>query len=182
MAHVHPVGVIEVRVNEISQLFDTLDPLPFRDRDLDPHAEEYIVGWAREFPRRRAFTIIVHAPKHELGNKYAQQLEAALRSYFNYRADVVEGELKELFKVGRKSLLIGMAVLATCTVAAQAIPEIVGPGSISRFFGEGLVILGWVANWKPMEIFLYEWWPLGRRRDLYRRLGQACVEVKAFDA
>ena len=38
---------------------------------------------------------------------------------------------------------------------------------------------GWVANWKPIEIFLYDWWPLARRRDLYRRLAAARVEVRA---
>jgi hypothetical protein len=45
------VNAIEVRVEEISQLFDTLDPFPFRERDLDKQAEEYIVGWAHELPR-----------------------------------------------------------------------------------------------------------------------------------
>lgn len=175
------IGVIQVRVNAISQLFDTLDPLPFRNRDLDPHAEEYIVDWAREFPRGQALTIVVHAPRHELESEQAQQLGPALHSYFNYRADVVGRELKELFQIGRKSLIIGLSVLATCMAVAQSIPAIIGYGNVSRFFGEGLIILGWVANWKPMEIFLYEWWPLARRRDLYRRLGQARVETRAFD-
>ena len=40
--------VIELRVDEIAQLFHTLDPSPFRERDLDREAEEFIVGWARE--------------------------------------------------------------------------------------------------------------------------------------
>jgi hypothetical protein len=39
-----PVIPIEVRVERLSQLFDTLDPFPFCERDLDKHAEEYIVG------------------------------------------------------------------------------------------------------------------------------------------
>jgi hypothetical protein len=38
-----------------------------------------------------------------------------------------------------------------------------------------------VANWKPIEIFLYDWWPLLRRRNLYRRLSEASVEVTAYD-
>jgi hypothetical protein len=31
-------NAIEVRVDDIAQLFHTLDPFPFRDRDLDRHA------------------------------------------------------------------------------------------------------------------------------------------------
>ena len=42
--------LIELRVNEIAQLFHTLDPFPFRERDLAREAEEFIVGWARELP------------------------------------------------------------------------------------------------------------------------------------
>ena len=30
---------------------------------------------------------------------------------------------------------------------------------------ESLLIFGWVANWRPIEIFLYEWWPVVRRRN-----------------
>jgi len=32
-------------------LFNAIDPSPFRDKDLDPKAEEFIVGWAKELPR-----------------------------------------------------------------------------------------------------------------------------------
>ena len=45
-------AVIEVHVGELKQLFDAIDPSPFRDRDLDPKAEEFIVGWPRTCPVR----------------------------------------------------------------------------------------------------------------------------------
>jgi hypothetical protein len=45
---------------------------------------------------------------------------------------------------------------------------------------QSFLILGWVANWRPLEIFLYDWWPLARRRDLYRRLSAAVVEIKPY--
>jgi hypothetical protein len=34
---------IEVRVAELRQLFNAVDPSPFRDRDLDPRADAFIV-------------------------------------------------------------------------------------------------------------------------------------------
>jgi len=45
---------------------------------------------------------------------------------------------------------------------------------------ESFLILGWVANWRPLEIFLYDWWPIARRRDLHRRLSKAIVESKPY--
>ena len=53
-------SAIEIRVDDIAQLFDTLDPFPFRERDLDKDAEEFIVGWGQEFPRHSALKIIIH--------------------------------------------------------------------------------------------------------------------------
>jgi hypothetical protein len=50
-------------------------------------------------------------------------------------------------------------------------------GSLLR---QSFLILGWVANWRPLEIFLYDWWPLARRRDMYRRLSAATVEIKPY--
>ena len=55
-------NVVEIRVDDIAQLFHTLDPFPFREKDLDREAEEYIVGWARELPADRPFRIVVHFP------------------------------------------------------------------------------------------------------------------------
>jgi hypothetical protein len=172
-------GAIEVQVEELGQLFDTLDPFPFRERDLDKDAEEYIVGWAREFPRKQSIKIIVHAPVKELQGEHARQLAAAFGRYFNYRADIVGRDLNELFRIGRQSLVIGITVLALCILAARAATSTLGSGPVSRFTEESLIILGWVANWRPINIFLYDWWPLGRLRNLYRRLAAATVELKA---
>ena len=94
---------IEVRVEQLSQLFDTLDPFPFRERDLDKDAEEFIVGWARELPRNQPINIIIHAPAAELRSEYANEIAPALKRYFNYRAVVVGRDLNELFRIGRRS-------------------------------------------------------------------------------
>jgi len=174
-------GAIEIRVEQIGQLFDTLDPFPFRERDLDKDAEEYIVGWAREFPRNRTLKIIVHAPKDELQGDQAHQLDEALARYFNYRAEVMARDLNELFRVGRRSLLIGVIVLAACVLMARAVTIELGSESIGGILRESLIILGWVANWRPIEIFLYDWWPLARRRNLYRRLAAASVELRPIE-
>ena len=39
---------LDVHVAESKQLFNAMDAAPFRERDLDPRAEEFIVEWARE--------------------------------------------------------------------------------------------------------------------------------------
>jgi hypothetical protein len=177
-----PTEAIELRVEKIAQLFHSLDPYPFRERDLDKEAEDYIVSWARELDVDRPIAILIHMPEGEAQSKAAQELREAFARYFSYRADLLQSELKELFRVGRRSLAIGITVLTICLLSAHFLAGYLFEAPYRRLVEESLLILGWVANWRPIEIFFYDWWPIARRRDLYRRLAAAAVEVKAYPA
>ena len=182
MTEQNNVTLVEVRVERIGQLFDTLDPTPYPRKDLAQTTEAFIVGWARELPRRQPIGIVVYLPTKEAESAAAQQLDDAFSTYFQYRADRLRLDRKELFRVGGWSLLIGLSVLALCMVIGQVISGQSETSYLNRFFREGLIILGWVANWRPMEIFLYEWLPLERQRRLYRRLSEARIEVRSYAA
>ena len=171
-------NAIQIRVEEVSQLFNTLDPFPFRERDLDKDAEEFIVGWARELSKHHPLQIVIHVPNPERQLVSTSQVTEALHRYFDYRAGNLSLDLKSLFRVGRLSLLIGLTVLGLCLMLSRGVNHAFGEGEVGRYLNEGLIILGWVANWRPIEIFLYEWWPLAQRRNLYQRLGRAEIEVR----
>jgi hypothetical protein len=171
---------IELRVEKIAQLFDTLDPLPFRDRDLDRDAEEFIVGWARELPAGAPIHITVHVPMSEADSEHARELGRAIDGYFDNRAKAVSNELKELFRVGRYALAIGLVVLAACVTGSHFVAGVEPSVGVGRFLEESLIIVGWVANWRPIEIFLYDWYPLVRRRSLFRRLANAEVQLRPY--
>src|SRR5512134_3684470 len=102
MAADMPQDVIELRVDRIAQLFHSLDPYPFRERDLDKDAEDYIVAWARELDRSSPITIVVHVAESEAQSRAARELPEAFANFFAYRAESFQRELKELFRVGRR--------------------------------------------------------------------------------
>ena len=99
---------IEIRIEDISQLFHSLDPFPFREKDLDDDAEEFIVSWARELPADQPLKIIVHLPDTQASRPEAKELVGAMTRYFNYRARIITLDLNELFRVGRRALAIGV--------------------------------------------------------------------------
>jgi hypothetical protein len=173
-------NAIELRVEEVSQLFDTLDPFPFREKDLDRDAEEYIVGWARELPRGQPIRILIHFADSEVQRRQAKELPDALHRFFAYRTGVVGRDLNELFRVGRRSLAVGFTIIAICLASAQIVARYLGGSAFAGALEESFLILGWVANWRPLEIFLYDWWPLARQRDLYRLLSVASVEAVPY--
>lgn len=169
-------AAIELQLNNVWRLFHTLDPLPYRERDLDPQVEDFVVDWARELGGSQPLEIVIHLPRLDPETPAAHEIEAAVNSYFGARAGAVRRQHLELLRTGRISLAVGLAVLGACLIAARVIGEMI-PGDLGRFLGEGLIILGWVANWRPIEIFLYDWWPLVRRRRLYDRLSRSHVRL-----
>lgn len=172
-----PEATIEVRISRIEQLFNSFDPSPFDDRDLDGDAEAHIAGWARELPKNAAIRILVHMPSGEALRAVDRGLASALTHYFEVRAEWIDRDRRELFRLGWRYLAIGLLVLSACLMTSQMLPALIGSGPATRIVQEGLIILGWVANWKPIETFLYDWWPLKRRADLYRRIAAAKVDI-----
>jgi hypothetical protein len=112
-------NAIELRIEELSQLFHSLDPFPFREKDLDKDAEEFIVGWARELPTDQQLRIIVHLPESQASTSEAHEIGVALNRYFN-RARVIALDLNELFRIGWRSLIIGLTVLSLCIIAGRS--------------------------------------------------------------
>jgi len=185
MTSTPPVGfpadcaLIEVHVSDLKQLFNSLDPTPFQGRDIDPQAEEFIIGWAREVRSLVPLGLLVHVDQAAASPDAEQVVHTAVRDHFKRRADTTRQKLRQLFRVGRRSLLIGLAFLATCIALGDAY-QVWFPDS--RFAGivrESLLIGGWVAMWKPIEVFLYDWWPIRAEAVLSDRLSAMTVRVTA---
>ena len=170
-----PTGaVLELRLGELRRLFNSMDPAPFRERDLDPKASDYIIDWATEVPADQSLAMVVH-----LGTPTPDTalVGDAVREYFRGRAVAKRRELSKLFRVGRISLVIGLAFLGVAIVAGETLAALLSKESYAWLAKESLVIGGWVALWRPLEIFLYDWWPLRAQAKLYDRLGQMQVTV-----
>jgi hypothetical protein len=169
--------LIEIRLREVRQLFHTLDPAPFREKDLDDGAERYLTEACQEAGLRRRLRLVVHLPAAEAASDAARTLPDAVHHYFAYREHQLRLDLIRLLRYGAVSLAIGVAFLMACLGLRHAL--VANPPLVDRaIVDEGLLILGWVAMWRPMEVLLYDWWPLARRRALLRRLAAIPVDVR----
>ena len=168
---------MEVRVEEVWQLFNSMDPSPFHERDLDREAEHFIVSWAQEFPIRAPLQLLVHLGRVPEGVADPQQMIGeAVRHYFAYRAEMTRREFRQLMKEGRMALVAGVGFMTLCEVVARWLGA--GPGTWHDMVRQGLTIIGWVAMWRPLEIYLYRWWPVQRLERVYRNLSSMQVEVR----
>ena len=171
-----PVHHLELRVREIAQMFNSMDPTPFLNKDLDREAEAFIENWALGLASEGRLHITIHLEQLPAEGDPSALMTDAIHNYFDYKSGLVRRDLKQLLKLGRVSLLIGLAFVAACLIAAEAIGQL-GTGAAFTIARESLTIVGWVAMWRPLQIFLYDWWPLVRRIHVYKTLTLAQVRV-----
>lgn len=166
---------IELNLHEYKQLFNSMDPSPFNERDLDHDAEEFIVSWALEYPIDSPLTVRVHLSQWPTEDP-TYMIQEGIHNYFAYRARINILEFRSLMKQGRTSLMIGLALLMICLLIIKTFLES-STGTWVGIARESLTIAGWVAMWKPMQIYLYDWWPIRRKGRIYAKLGKIPVEV-----
>jgi hypothetical protein len=170
--------VIEVHLGELKQLFNAIDPAPFRDKDLDPKAEEFIVGWAKDMPRDVSFALVIDLDCPAGLADEPTVLRDAIHEFFRQRALTYRRRLRELFRVGRTSLVIGLVALGAAIALGDFLATLLKGGRFGEIVRESLTIGGWVSMWRPLEVFLYDWWPIRNEVRLSDRLAAMPVSIR----
>lgn len=166
---------VEVRLDNLKQFFNSMDPSPFYEKDLDPDAEHFIVSWAEEFPLADHVSLVLHVDVPDPAAE-APRVEQAVHNHFHNQARLARLEFRKLMRTGWRSLTIGLGVLAASLLLSQTLGK--GDSALTGVLRQSLIIGGWVAMWQPMQIYLYGWWPLLRRRHIYEKLGRMPVHIR----
>lgn len=168
---------LELSISDPMQLFNSMDPAPFHERDLDAQVVDYIVDWAQEVAPDEPLQLLVTvntraAPLHPPG-----LICDAVHTSFQRRALAKRRALKKLLREGRISMVIGMSFLAAAIFISDYLGGFISNKNYAWLLQESVVIGGWVALWHPLNIFLYDWWPLRADRRLFERLASMPVDV-----
>jgi hypothetical protein len=176
-ANPHPAHEIRLRLPEIGKLFNAMDASPLPERDLSDDVEAFLFAWTEELGSGTAVSLVIQLERGPDDAESTRLVEAAVQHYFAYRAERVRIQFAQLMREGRRSLAIGLLFLFSCFVAREFMGAL-SDGPIASFMQESVVIAGWVAMWRPMEIYLYEWWPLRRRRRILERMSRMPVRLE----
>ena len=168
--------LLELSIANPMQLFNSMDPAPFRERDLDVEVVAYIVEWAQDTARDAPLGLQVTLSRGSEIENVAAVLADAVHESFRQRASANRRKLRRMFRDGRYSLLIGLSFLAVAIFISDYVGGLISNESSAWLVQESVVIEGWVALWYPLNIFLYDWWPIRAEIRLYERL--VAMEVR----
>ena len=167
---------IQVRVATVEGIFNPMDPTPLEERSLNQEVADWIEEWAEDIGGDKPLSIEIHLTEGAADSR-GEAIARGIHNHFEYREWQSGRQLSKLLREGRISLLIGIGAITGFNLLSKAIRSSTNP--VIEIIHEGLSVLGWVSMWKPMEIFLYEWWPIRRERRACRRLAEAHVTFPA---
>jgi hypothetical protein len=168
---------IDIRLKTSRQLFDLRDPAPFRERDLDPAAVEHILSCVRELPKRSPIRLVLFFTDEPETDVSGEVVRQAIRSHFEYERDLMTRKIADNFRHGRLLAVVGVAILALFLTFAELSSHL-PLGAVRPVLREGLVITGWVAMWRPVEVLLYDWWPMVEQRRLITKALEAPIDLR----
>jgi hypothetical protein len=148
---------------------------PYRKRTLRSDAEEFIFEEAEALSRKTAINIKVHLALSEI--KYKDDIATAIHRHFCYRREQSQKELNRVFQYGWRTLFIALGLLAIIFSLTEIAIRFMPDNRIVLFIRESFIILGWVVLWRPLELLLYDWYPIKIKINLYYRLEDSKVEV-----
>jgi len=140
----------------------------YRKRTLKADAEEFIVEEAQALPRKVAMNMKVHLAFSEI--KYKDDIAPAIHRHFYYRREQSQKEYKRTFQYGWRILFIALGLLAVIFSLTEIASFLIPGNKVVIFIHESFIIFGWVALWRPIELLLYDWYPIKTNINLDYRL------------
>jgi hypothetical protein len=145
-------AVFEVYVQDLSQLFHSMDPAPFHEKDLDREAEAFIVDSAKDLATDGALALVVYLDQTGTSGDETRIVGDAIRVHFARRAERARRDLRQLLRRGRTSLAIGLPLLGASVAGGDLLARLMDARPLAEVLRESLVIGGSVAMWRPMDL------------------------------
>ena len=174
-------AVIDLRIRALGQLFESMDPSPFREKALDDKAARWLLDSVREHPQGTPLRVRVHLPE---GLRIAaHNLPDAIHNHFRFALGQARRELRWRMASGWRALIVGLALLTACIgVGSLLAVELSARAHAGlRILDEGLLILGWVALWRPLDILLFDRFELRAGLRPLKQLAEVPVELVFVD-
>ena len=168
--------LIEIKLSSIIQLFNSFDPAPFHEKELDTAAEHYIIDTVKDFPVNTKFKIVIYLPKILAESEQAQKIGPAIQHHFEYRVLGADRKFRSHFRHGRSTMIIGLSFLTIALFARQMVSHLSNQLA-AQIFADALLIMGWAAMWEPITVMLYELWPIIKMKKVYQKISEMEIDI-----
>lgn len=176
MTHHHEHNTLYLKIGSLNALFDDRDPESLPLRRLNPEWLEYVFDMMNDMPGNGKVHLSLQTNQDILGAWKVETLAMSLHEHLKDHDELLRRRLKGNFQKGRSALGVGLITLVIFTALSEA-TTLLYLGIFQQVLEEGFLIFGWVALWRPIEILLYDWWPIAEDRKKIKRLLAGHIKV-----
>lgn len=169
---------IEIKLDTIRHLYDSMDPAPRYEKDLNPRVEEYIMSDAEELPRKSDWHLYLYLPENEIRGIDETAVKKSILLNFDRKAELLEKKAAKKTRMVIQSAVFGILFLGLCLSASYWLATYVSSGAdFYEILSQGLVVIGWVALWNPVEYLLFDRWEPRKEIIICQKLAGTPVEI-----
>jgi hypothetical protein len=143
---------------------------------IDPIVEKFLIEHAESLNPKGEIALVIKIEEQDPSGE--GKIVDAIHRHFSYSQLRAETSVREILKLGSKSLFVSFILLLLTVVVAITITTLFPENSIMITLRELLIILAWVALWRPVDLLLYEWRGIKRKGKLLRKLADCKVSFQ----
>lgn len=163
--------VIELKVDNLSYIFNDWDSAIFKRRDIDPELIEFLEDCSSDIPLRYGIELHFDVLKGLKDLKKEKQIISGIKNHLNYLLYVQKSTIKRLYKRIISCVALGILLTAFSFSLDTIMPENI----IGDVVEEGVNIGGWVFLWEAVYMLFFEVGGVRNRIKEYARLVKAPI-------
>jgi len=170
--------MIEISLDNYSELFNGWDASPLKRRDLEPELLDYIEQCGSEIPLEYSIELYLYLPESLKDVEKEQRSKTGILNNFNIVLFFIKRSLKKI----HRQILINIIISIMFLISAYFFRNVIQIKDVfSSIFTEGLYIGGWVLLWEAFSLFFFESYEIKQRRKLFLRFVDMRIYFKYID-
>jgi hypothetical protein len=172
-------STIILRLKEAKHLWVSTETPPFGVDGLPISGMDYLVEQLSYHKSNSASQVTLQFPAALLATIEIQEIKHQINQLCRYKINQIENEQREAVRDGLRALRSGGLFLAASLILAALVQKLVLlPNLLQDFAVEGLLIVGWVGLWHPIELLIYGLWPYRKEKQIYEHISNMAVELE----
>jgi hypothetical protein len=167
--------IINVSVKAYEDIFNNLDPAPFRRRDLNVDLIRFLEDCSLDIPLRFKTIIQFHVPEKIRAEELETRIATGLRNYFSfimssYRRRIKLSDQRSMYFVGISFLLL---------LLASFMNRFDFQSLLFKTINEGVIIGGWVFMWEAISSYSIKKREITNQYKYYKRFLESPIHFQS---
>ena len=157
--------LIEVSLEDYSELFNGWDASPVRRKDLEPELLDYLEEAGTEIPIKQSIEMVFYLPKDKRDAEKDERSILTIQNNFK----VVNQMIKKKIERNYRRLLVYVTLSLIFLVAAYLLRNVTTLSLLTNIMIEGFFIGGWFLLWEAFSLFFFDTHEFKIRQKIFKR-------------